>query len=62
MESVSVSESDSAGMNDPLELRACLHQVSESMLRQLCHDTSDTVFIENNGVASEYGWCKRALI
>ena len=28
-----------------------LHQVSASMLRQLCNDASITVFIENNGVA-----------
>ena len=32
-------------------IRARLHQVSESMLRQIVHDASDTVLIENNGVA-----------
>ena len=34
---------------------ARLHQVSESMLRQLCNDTSDTILIENNGVTPEWG-------
>ena len=32
-----------------------LHQVSASMLQQLCDDTSHTVLIENNGVAPEWG-------
>ena len=32
------------------QVRARLHQASESMLRQLCNDASDTVLIENNGV------------
>ena len=34
-------------------IRTRLHQASESMLRQLCDDASDTVLIENNGVAPE---------
>ena len=36
-------------------LRVSLHQASASTLRQLCDDTSDTVWIENNGVALEWG-------
>ena len=36
-------------------LRARLHYASASMLRQCCNDTSDTVLIENNRVASEWG-------
>ena len=36
------------------------NQASVSMLRQLCDDTSDTVLIENNGVAPEWG-CKPYL-
>ena len=35
--------------------RARLHQASESRLRQHCDDASDTVFIENNRVAPEWG-------
>ena len=31
-------------------VRARLHQVSASMLRQLCYDASDSVLIDNNGV------------
>ena len=34
-------------------VRARLHQASSSTLRQLCDDASDTVLIENNGVAQE---------
>ena len=37
-----------------LRERVCLHQASASMLQQLCDDTSDTVVIENNGVAPEW--------
>ena len=36
-------------------LRARLHQASASMLRQLSDDTCDSVLIENNGVAPEWG-------
>ena len=32
-------------------LRACLHQASASMLRQLCDNASDTILIESNRVA-----------
>ena len=32
------------------DVRARLHQASESTLRQLCNDASNTVLIENNGV------------
>ena len=32
-----------------LSLRTRLHQTSESTLRQLCDDTSDSVLIEING-------------
>ena len=38
-----------------LTLRAHLHQASVSTLRQLCDDASDSVLIENNGVAPEWG-------
>ena len=37
-----------------IHVRAHLHQVSVSMLQELCNDASDTVLIENNGVASEW--------
>ena len=30
-------------------LMACLHKASESMLRQLCNDASNSVLIEING-------------
>ena len=33
-----------------VQLKASLHQASESMPRQLCNDVSDTVLIENSGV------------
>ena len=36
------------------ELRAHIHQVSASMLQQLCDDATDTVLIENNGVAQKW--------
>ena len=36
-------------------VRARLHQASASMLRQLCDDACDSVRIENNGVAPEWG-------
>ena len=36
-------------------LGACLHQVSASMLQQLCDDVSDSVLVENNGVTPEWG-------
>ena len=36
-------------------IRTRLHRASVSMLHQLCDDTSNTVLIENNGVASEWG-------
>ena len=35
-------------------IRARLHQTSVSTLRQLCNDTSDSLLIENNGVAQEW--------
>ena len=35
-------------------VRVILHQVSASMLRQLCDDACDTALIENNGVAPEW--------
>ena len=38
-----------------LPVIARLHQASESTLQQLFHDTSNTVFIENDGVAPEWG-------
>ena len=37
------------------QLRARLQQVSESMLRQICNDAIDSIPIENNGVAREWG-------
>ena len=37
-----------------IPFRAHLHRASESMLRQLCDDTSDTVLIENNGVTQKW--------
>ena len=42
--------------NIPL-LRVCLHQASAlaSTLQQLCNDACDSVLIENNGVAPEWG-------
>ena len=36
-------------------LRTRLHRASASMLRQLYDDASDTVLIENNGVAPNWG-------
>ena len=36
-------------------LRARLHQASASTLRQLCNDACNSVLIENNGVAPEWG-------
>ena len=36
-------------------LRTRLHQASASTLQQLCDDASDSVLIENNGAASEWG-------
>ena len=36
-------------------IRARLYRVSVSMLRQLYNDASDTVLIENNGVAPDWG-------
>ena len=36
-----------------------LHQASASTLRQLYHDTSDSVLIEDNGFAPE--WCQATL-
>ena len=36
-------------------VRARLHQASASMLRQRCDDACDSVLIENNGVAPEWG-------
>ena len=41
--------------NQNLVLRARLHQTPELTLRQFCHDASDIILIENNGVASEWG-------
>ena len=37
-----------------INLRVRLHQALESMLRQLCDGTSNTVLIENNGVAGKW--------
>ena len=37
-------------------LKVCLHQASASTLRQLCDDTSNSVLIENNGVALEWSY------
>ena len=34
---------------------AHIHRVSTSTLRQVCHDTSNSVLIEKNGVTPEYG-------
>ena len=36
-------------------VRARLHQASASILRQLCDDARDTVLIENNVVAPDWG-------
>ena len=36
-------------------LKVHLHQMSASMLRQLCDDASNSVLIENNGVTPEWG-------
>ena len=36
-------------------LRVRLHRTSESMLRQRCDDTSNSVLIENNGVPPDWG-------
>ena len=36
-------------------LRAHLHQASASTLRQLCNEACDSVLIENNRVAPEWG-------
>ena len=36
-------------------VKAHLHQASASKLRQLFNDTCDSVLIENNGVAPEWG-------
>ena len=38
-----------------LSLRVCLHKLSASTLRQLCDDGSNSVLIENNGVAQDWG-------
>ena len=38
-----------------LTVRAHLHQASASTLGQLSNDASDSVLIENNGVAPEWG-------
>ena len=35
-------------------VRARLHQVSASTLRQLCYEVSNTVLIENNGVTQKW--------
>ena len=43
-----------------VRVRAFLHQVSASTLRQRCDDASDTVLMENNGVAPEWG-CNQSL-
>ena len=40
-------------------LRVHLHQLSASMLRQLCNDDSDSVLIDNNSVS--WKWCKWTL-
>ena len=37
------------------DLRTRLHRASASMLRQLSDDASDTVLIENDGVAPDWG-------
>ena len=37
------------------QLKARLHQTSQSTLRQLCDDASDTVLVEHNGVTLEWG-------
>ena len=55
-----------------LYVRAGLHQATESALQQLRNETSDTVLIENNGVAPDWGcnpffaelwqrWCWRLV-
>ena len=36
-----------------MQHKAHLHQVSASMLQQLCNDSDNIVLIENNGVASK---------
>ena len=33
-----------------------LHQASASMLRQLCDDACNSILVENNGVAPEWGY------
>ena len=40
---------------ETLPLGARSHRVSASTLRQLCDDASDTVLVENNGVATHFG-------
>ena len=37
-------------------IRVHLHHVSALTLRQLCNDASDSVLIENNGVALGWGY------
>ena len=48
-----LTETEANTETDKKRLRARLHQVSASMLPQLCDDTSDTVLIENSEVTPE---------
>ena len=38
-----------------MQLKTRLHKASESTLRQLCDDASDTVLVEHNGVTLDWG-------